>query len=139
VASRGLTELRAARLGLIAALLLVVAQLAVGAAWSVTHDDPTEIELTRRCLEREKGLEVTATVDDPVALSAAGGTLRTFVEGGLATIAVASSHAEVERLGAEYAAAGVVGKRLDVRGRYVVLWRRDPSPAQRQVTQDCAY
>ena len=139
MAGRGLTESRAARLGLIAAAAVVAGQLGIGAAWSITHDDPSEIELTERCLEREKGLRVEPTVADPVALSARGGTLRTVVEGGLATISVANSVAEADRLGTAYARAGVAGARLDVHGRYVVLWLRDPSPTQRQVTYDCAY
>ena len=134
-----MTERRAARLGLVGALALVAAQLTVGASWSLTHDDPDELALTRRCLEREKGLVVEPTTDDPVASSARGGTLRTTVEGGLVTLSVATSEAEVERLRAAYAAAGDPGSRLDVHGRYVALWLREPSPTQRQVTYDCAY
>jgi hypothetical protein len=133
------TERRAARLGVIVALVFVVAQLGVGAAWSLTHDDLTEVELTRRCFEREKGLVVERTSDDAVAESARGGTMRTIVEGNLVTVSVATSQAEVERLIAAYVAAGDPGARLDVRGRYVNLWLRDPSPTQRQVTYDCAY
>jgi hypothetical protein len=133
------TERRAARLGLLGALVVVAAQLTVGAAWSLTHDDPNELALTRRCLEREKGLVVETTTDDPVASSARGGTLRTTVEGGLVTLSVATSEAEAERLRAAYSADGDPGARLDVHGRYVALWLREPSPTQRQVTYDCAY
>jgi len=133
-----MTERRAARLGLVGALVVVLAQLVVASAWSLTHDDPTLLDLTRRCLEREKGLVVEATAGDRVAASAGGGTLRTVVEGGLVTIALATSEAEAERLRAAYA-AGDPGPRLDVRGRYVALWLRPPSPTQRQVTYDCAY
>ena len=134
-----MTERRAARLGLVGALALVAVQLTVGAAWSLTHDDPDELALTRRCLEREKGLFVEATTGDPIASSAGGGTLRTTVEGGLVTLSIATSEAEVERLRAAYTAAGDPGARLDVHGRYVALWLREPSPTQRQVTYDCAY
>ena len=66
------------------------------------------------------------------------GPLRTVVEGGLVTIAIATSEAEAERLRAAYT-AGDPGPRLDVHGRYVALWLRPPSPTQRQVTYDCAY
>ena len=138
MARGGMTERRAARLGLVGALVVVLAQLVVASAWSLTHDDPTLLALTRRCLEREKGLVVEATTDDSVAASAGGGTLRTVVEGGLVTIALATSEAEAERLRAAYA-AGDPGPRLDVHGRYVALWLRPPSPTQRQVTYDCAY
>ena len=133
-----MTERRAARLGLVGALVVVLAQLVVASAWSLTHDDPTLLDLTRRCLEREKGLVVEATAGDRVAASAGGGTLRTVVEGGLVTIALATSEAEAESLRAAYA-AGDPGARLDVRGRYVALWLPPPSPTQRQVTYDCAY
>ncbi len=134
-----MTERRAARIGLVAALVVVLAQLVVASAWSLGHDDPTILELTRRCLEREKALEVGPTTDDPVAASASGGTLRTVVEGGLVTLSIARSEAEVERLRAGYVAYGDPGTRLDVHGRYVALWLREPSPTQRQVTYDCAY
>jgi hypothetical protein len=139
MARGGLTESGVARLGLAAAIVLVLAQVVVGAAWSLTHDDPTELELTSRCLVREKGLAVEPTVGDEIAFSARGGTLRTVIEGGLATISVATSKAEVVRLRLAYEALGVVAPRLEVHGRYVVLWLRDPSPTQRQVTYDCAY
>jgi hypothetical protein len=132
-------ERRAARLGLVGALVVVLAQLGIGVGWSLTHDDPTELELTRRCLAREKGLVVGPTRGDPVAESALGGTLRTVVEGGLVTLSAARSQAEVERLRSAYSAAGDPGTRLDVRGRYVALWLRAPSRSQRQVTYDCAY
>jgi hypothetical protein len=132
-------ERRAAQLGVVAAVVVVAAQLVVGVAWSVGHDDPGVLELTRRCLEREKGLTVEPTRGDPVAESARGGSLRTVVEGGLVTVSIATSLAEVERLRAAYVAAGDPGPRLDVRGRYVDLWLRDPTRSQRQVTYDCAY
>ena len=134
-----MTERRAARLGVVGAIVVVAAQLGVGVAWSLGHDDLTELELTRRCLEREKGLAVGATRDDPVAESAGGGTLRTVVEGGLVTVSVATSRSEVERLRAAYRAHGDPGPRLDIHGRYVSLWLRDPSPTKRQTIYDCAY
>jgi hypothetical protein len=60
------------------------------------------------------------------------------VEGNLVTISVATNLAELERLRAAYA-NGDPGPRLDVYGRYLNLWLRDPSPTQRQGTYDCAY
>ena len=134
-----MTDRRAARLGLVGALAVVVAQLTVGVAWSLSHDDPTVLELTRRCLEREKGLAVEPATGDRVAASARGGALRTVVEGNLVTVTVATSASEVERLRAGYAAPCDPGSRLDVHGRYVALWLREPSDTQRQATYDCAY
>ena len=133
-----MTERRAARIGVVCALVVILAQLAVASAWSLGHDDPTELALTRRCLEREKGLVVTPA-NDPVAASASGGALATVVEGNAVTLSVARSEAEVERLRVAYAAGGDLETRLDLHGRYVALWHRDPSPTQRQVTYDCAY
>lgn len=133
-----MTERRAARLGVAGALVLVGAQLGVAARWSLTHDDPTFLGLTRRCFEREKRLPVEATSGDPVAASASGGTLRVIVDGALVTIAIASSTREAARLERFYAADDP-GERLDVLGRYVSLWLRSPSAAQRQQLHDCAY
>jgi hypothetical protein len=132
------TERRAAALGLVGASVVALTQLLVGTGWSLTHDDPTELALTTRCLEREKGLTLEQVTDDPVAASARGGTLRTVVEGNLVTMSLATSQAEVERLRAAYA-TGDPGDRLVVRGRYLALWLRDPSPSQLQATYDCAY
>jgi hypothetical protein len=139
MAGRGLTDAGAARLGLVVAVVVLGAQAAIGAGWSATHDDPTLLQLTRRCLEREKGFGIEATRSDPIAESARGGTLRAIVEGGLVTLSIANSQAEVGRLVAAYSAGGDLGARLDVHGRYVALWLRAPTRPQRQDTYDCAY
>ncbi|HEY7178621.1 MAG TPA: hypothetical protein VH305_05560 [Gaiella sp.] len=133
-----MTERRAAALGLVGASVVALAQLGVGTGWSLSHDDPSELELTKRCLAREKGFTIEDPTDDAVAASAQGGALRTVVEGNLVTLSVATSQQEVERLRAGYE-AGDPGDRLDVRGRYVALWLRDPTRSQRQDTYDCAY
>ena len=134
-----MTERRAARLGLAIACLVVVVQLSIGAAWSLTHDDPTPLDLTRRCFEREKGLVVEAAEGDAVAGSASGGALRTSVEGNLLTVAVVRSRRESDQVRGAYIAAGSIGTRLETRGRYVQLWLREPSPTQRQAAYDCEY
>jgi hypothetical protein len=135
-----LTDARAARLGLAVAALVVGAQLVVGAAWSLSHDDPTELELTTRCFTREKLLRVEPTVGDPIASSANGGTLTTVVAGNLVTVSLVENAREAERLRAAYLTlGGDVATRLDVHGRYVRLWHRVPSPSQRQTAADCEY
>ena len=140
MAPRPLTDARAARLGLAVAVVLVGAQAVVGAAWSLSHDDPTELELTSRCFMREKLLRVEPTVGDAVASSASGGTLRTVIEGNLLTVAVVSRAQEAERLRERYVAqGGDTAARLEVRGRYVRLWHRVPSDSQRQTADDCEY
>jgi hypothetical protein len=137
MAREGMTERRAARIGVVCALVVILAQLVVASAWSLGHDDPTELALTRQCLEREKGLAV-GPADDSVAASASGGALATVVEGNAVTLSVGRSEAEVERLRSAYSASDP-GTQLDLHGRYVALWHREPSPTQRQVTYDCAY
>lgn len=135
-----MTEVRAARLGLAVAAVAVGVQLAVGAAWSLSHDDPTELELTSRCFAREMLLRVEPTTGDPIASSASGGTLTTVVEGNLVTISLVSSTREAERLRAAYTSLEHdVASRLEVRGRYVRLWHRGPSESQRRVADDCEY
>jgi hypothetical protein len=97
-----MTEPRAARIGVACALVLILAQLLVASAWSLSHNDPTELDLTRRCLEREKSLAVEPA-NDPVAASASGGALATVVEGNAVTVSVARSEAEGRRQAAERA------------------------------------
>jgi len=140
LAPRPLTDARAARLGLAVAAVLVGAQVAVAAGWSLSHDDPSVLELTARCFTREKLLQVESTGDDPIARSASGGTLTTIVEGNLVTVAVVARAGEAERLRNAYLAlGGDVESRLEVRGRYVRLWHRVPSSAQQQTANDCEY
>ena len=135
-----MTDARAARLGLAVAAVVVGVQLGVGAGWSLTHDDPTDLELTARCFTREKQLRVEPTIGDPIASSASGGTLTTVVEGNLVTVALVTSAREAERLRAAYTALGDdVSARLEAGGRYVRLWHRPPSPSQRQSAADCEY
>jgi hypothetical protein len=140
LALRPLTDARAARLGLAVAVVVVGAQAAVGAAWSLSHDDPTELELTSRCFTREKLLQVVPTVGDSVATSASGGTLTTVVEGNLVTVAVVTSADEGRKLREAYLAqGGDVADRLELRGRYVRLWHRAPTASQQQTADDCEY
>ena len=140
MAPRPLSDARAARLGLAVAVVLAGAQAVVGVGWSVSHDDPTELELTSRCLTREMRLQVEPTVGDPIAGSASGGTLTTVVEGNLVTIAIVTHAREAERLRSAYlAVGGDIGARLEVRGRYVRLWHRPPSGSQRHVADGCEY
>jgi hypothetical protein len=140
LAGRPLTDARAARLGLVVAAVAVGFQLVVGAAWSLSHDDPTYLELTARCFTREEHTQVEPTTGDPVAGSASGGTLTTEVEGNLVTVSLVASGAEGERLRTAYlATGGDVGSRLEVRGRYVRLWHRPPTDSQRRTVDACEY
>jgi hypothetical protein len=140
LALRPLTDARAARLGLAVSAAVVGVQLAVGAAWSLSHDDPTFLQLTSQCFTREMHTQVEGTSGDPIASSARGGTLTTVVEGNLVTVALVQSAAEAERLREAYLAlGGDVASRLEVRGRYVRLWHRPPSDSQRRTADGCEY
>lgn len=140
MAARPLTDTRSARLGLAVAVVLVGAQAVAGAGWSLSHDDPTELELTSRCFTRQKLLHVEPTVGDAVASSASRGAVRTVIEGNLLTVAVVSRAQEAELLRERYVSqGGDVAARLEVRGRYVRLWHRVPSDSQRQTADACEY
>jgi hypothetical protein len=140
VALRPLTDARAARLGLAVAAVAAAIQALVGTAWSLSHDDPTDLELTARCFTREMGTRVEPTTDDPVARSASGGTLTTDVEGNLVTVALVGTADEAGRLRTAYLAlGGDVASRLEVRGEYVRLWHRAPSESQRATADGCEY
>jgi hypothetical protein len=140
VGLRPLTDARAARLGLAVAAVAAGIQALVGTAWSLSHDDPTDLELTARCFTREMGTRVEPTTGDPVASSASGGTLTTDVEGNLVTVALVASAGEADRLRASYLAlGGDVSSRLEVRGEYVRLWHRPPSESQRATANGCEY
>ena len=139
MARGGMTERRAARIGVVCALVVILAQLVVASAWSLGHDDPTELALTRQCLEREKGLAVEARPTTPSRPRRAAARSRRSSRETPSRSASRRSEAEVERLRSAYSASGDPGTRLDLHGRYVALWHREPSPTQRQVTYDCAY
>ena len=135
-----MTDARAARLGLAVAVVVVGAQALVGAAWSLSRDDPTDLDLTAQCFTREMGTSVERTTGDAIAASASGGTLTTVVEGNLLTVALVSSAEEAERLRERYLAlGGDVAPRLEVRGEYVRLWHRAPSESQRATANGCEY
>jgi hypothetical protein len=124
----------------VVAAVAVGFQLAVGAAWSLSHDDPTYLELTARCFTREERTQVEPTIGDPIARSASGGTLTTDIEGNLVTVSLVGSAREGERLRDAYlATAGDVATRLELRGRYVRLWHRPPTDSQRQTADACEY
>jgi hypothetical protein len=140
VALRPLNDARAARLGLAVAAVAAGVQALVGTAWSLSHDDPTDLELTSRCFTREELTRVEPTTGDAIASSASGGTLTTEVEGNLVTVSLVTSAREAGRLrGAYLALGGDVASRLEVRGKYVRLWHRPPSASQSRAADDCEY
>lgn len=126
------------RLGFVAVGALVAAALIGWAVQTARYEDPGFRELTR-CLTDERGAPTTAT-RDPIARSAELGALDTVIETNPVTVSVAKNAKAAERIAADYrAVADDLGTRLEVRGRTVYLWEREPSPTQRQALFNCTY
>jgi hypothetical protein len=122
--------------------LLVVAQ-AIGWVVARTVDEgPTPLELTEKCLRREKLLGVTLAGNDPLAGRAEGGTLSTRVGDNGVVVAIARSDDEASELAEAYLATGrKIEERLDRRGRVLYVWElpRPPHSIERQTMYDCWY
>ena len=125
--------------GYIPALAALVAAALVGWAVQTARYEDMGFAQLRRCLVENKGAPVTQT-RDPIAKIATLGAVDTVIETNPVTVAVADDEGEAERLAANYRMiADDLGARLEVRGRTVYLWEREPSPTQRQALFDCTY
>ena len=131
------------RTGFVVVLALVVAQVAGWIVYRSVHDDPTALELTEKCLRREKLLPIESVAGDDIAARARGGALATRVEGNGVHVSIAKSESEATELANDYLATGGrrIDLRLEVRGKVVYVWEhaRVPSPTQRQTMYDCQY
>ena len=126
------------RAGLVAVVLLIVAALVGWAVQTARYEDPGFRELTR-CLTEEKGAPAEPT-RDPIARSAELGAVDTVIETNPVTVSVAKDAEAAERIAGNYRSiADDLGARLEVRGRTVYLWEREPSPTQRQALFSCTY
>jgi hypothetical protein len=122
--------------------VLVVAQLLGWAVYRSVHHGPTALELTEKCLRREKLLPIESLTGDPIARTASGGTLATRVGENGVQVVIATSDDEAARLEDAYLETGrKIRLRLDVRGRVLYVWElpRLPSPTERQTMYDCWY
>ena len=120
---------------------LALAETAGWLVYRAVHEGPTALELTERCLRREKLLATTPAADS-IAATASGGALLTRVDGDAVQVVIASSEAEASALEAAYRRTGRrIDLRLDVRDRVLYVWEpvRRPSPTQRQTLYDCWY
>lgn len=141
--TRPTEEWRYLRLACAAVAVLVAAQVVGWLVYRSVHEEPRALELTERCLRREKLLPVGPVPSDSLAARARGGSLATRVEGNGVQVAIARSEEEAEEL------AGLlletegrnIEARLDVRGRVLYVWEHsdEPSPTQRQTMYDCWY
>ena len=124
-------------------VVLVVAELAGWIVYRSVHHEPTALELTEKCLRREKLLPVESIEGDAIASRARGGALGTRVEGNGVHVAIATSDEEAAELANAYlqTSGRKIAIRLDVRGRVIYVWEavRLPSPTQRQTMYDCWY
>ena len=128
------------RVALVVVAVLVVADLVVWKVHDWRHPPPTRLASAIRCFEVEKGVLVTVPAGDPLSASAAGGSLRTTVEGNGVIVALAGSEEQAQSLERTYRdVGGDLSGRLERRGRTVYLWDRPSSPTQRQTTYDCQY
>jgi hypothetical protein len=129
--------LRGALLALVVFLLLEVVGWLV---YRAVHEETPPLELTVRCLTREKLLELGPATADPIAASASRGWLATRVEGNGVHVAIARSGSEAERIVELYeTVAGDLAGKLERRGRVVYLWEGVSTPTQRQTMYDCHY
>jgi hypothetical protein len=136
-------EWRYLRAACVVVAALVAAELAGWLVYRSVHDEPTALELTEKCLRREKLLPIEPVVGDPVALTAGGGALGTRVLGNGVHVVIAKSDEEAARLVASY--LNTIGRnikiRLDERGRVIYVWEavRAPHSIERQTMYDCWY
>ena len=143
-----MTELRAhdewryLRAACVVVVVLVAAELTGWGVYRSVHDEPTALELTEKCLRREKLLPIESLSGDEIAMAARGGTLATRVEGNGVQVVIAKSDEEAAQLADAYLETGRrIRLRLDVRGHVLYVWElpRVPSPTQRQTMYDCWY
>lgn len=133
-------EWRYLRRALVALAALVVLQIAGWLVYRSVHEETPPLELTVRCLTREKLLELGPTTGDPIAASAGEGWVATRVEGNGVHAAIARSTSEAERIVELYqSVAGELAGKLERRGKVVYLWEGVASPTQRQTMYDCHY
>jgi hypothetical protein len=135
-------EWRYLRVACALVVVLVVAQFAGWVVYRSVDHDPSALELTEKCLRREKLLPIESIGVDPIASTAHGGALATRVEGNGVQVVIATSDEEAEELATTYLMTGrKIELRLDVRGRVLYVWElpRLPSPTQRQTMYDCWY
>jgi hypothetical protein len=126
--------------GLICCAVLALVTLAGWGLDERFHHETSRIDLTRRCLTRERGLAIESGIRDPLAASASRGWLATTVEGNRVHISIAGSDKEAARIASGYqAVAEALVGRLELRGSHVYLWDRPASPTQRQALYDCEY
>jgi hypothetical protein len=134
-------EWRYLRLASVIVAVLVLAELAGWLVYRSVHHEPTALELTEKCLRREKLLPIEPVAPDDIAATARGGATATRVEGNGVHVVIATSDEEATKLATVYlqTAGRNIANRLDRRGKVVYVWEAVPSDSQRQTMYDCLY
>ena len=117
--------------------VIVLVELGGWLVYRSVHHGPTALELTEKCLRREKLLTIESLDGDTIAESARGGALATRVEGNGVHLAIATSDSEAAELAKEYlrTAGRQIDLRLDVHGRVLYVWEA-PAAADGVATSD---
>lgn len=142
VNSPAASEWRYLRAACVVVVLLGLAQLGGWLVYRAVHHAPTPLELTEKCLRREKLLTVEPTTAG-IAATARGGALATRVDGNGVVILFAKSNEEAAELSADLrrTEGREIDLRLEPRGRVVYVWEEPKRPTvnQRQTMYDCWY
>ena len=131
-------ERRWAFVGLAVASALLVLQVLAGSAREALTDQPSVRELVETCLT-ERATPFEPVTDDPLALSAERGALRTTVQGNRVTVALGGSEADARRVYDAYTAVApsAVETLLEQRRKVVLLWEQPPTEEQREFMGLC--
>lgn len=137
------TEWRYLRAACAVVAAIVLVETAGWLVYRSVHHGPTPLELTEKCLRREKLLPIESVRGDAIATAARGGAIATRVDGNGVHLAIATSDREAAELADAYrrTAGRQIELRLDMRGRVVYVWEapRRPTTTQRQTLYDCWY
>jgi hypothetical protein len=132
-------ERRWIAIGAAGVVAVLAVQIAAGLVRGVVSPEASYLEKVETCLdERDRPFERVA--DDPVALSAERGALRTSIESNVVTVALGGSEADAQRVYEAYVAVApedVERTRLDRHRKVVLLWEAEPTQSQREFMYLC--
>lgn len=131
-------ERRWVAVGVLVVAIVVAVQAVAGLVRQAVTDELSALERVETCLT-ERATPYEDASDDYIASSAARGALRTTVDGNAVTVAIGGSEDDAKRVHEDYAAVMTsdTATRLDLHGRVVLLWDREPTAAQRDFMYLC--
>ena len=124
--------------GVLVVTIAISAQAVAGFVRQAVTDEPSALEKVETCLT-ERATRYEDANDDFIASSAGRGALRTTVGGNAVTVAIGESENDAKRVHDDYTAVMTSGATtlLDLHGRVVLLWDREPTEAQRAFIYLC--